>query len=365
MSDNKSCVLMVVYNQIQHDARVIRAAEVVSDFGSVVVVSCNSDLNYTNDKFQSVVFSSTLKGPLLLIRFWLFFICYAIKNKKSIKLLYVHDYNMPFIGLLLSRILSKKWVYDAHELLLQRKSHKYSHRELFFIILERIAIRKADLVISANDERKRIITNIYKLKASISVSNISPYSRSSIEAHHENTIVYQGVMAEERQISKYIDMMVSLPEYVKMKLIGGGPDIEMYRQQVRKLGLENRVILTGRIPYSKLIEESRVCKIGIVSYLMDDLNNYYCSPNKLYEYIQSGVPVVVSPQPFLVSVIKKYKIGEVWDINIEDKEIFKKRILKILDNFSCYQENMPQFNKDYNFDNEMAKLRNVISSLIC
>lgn len=365
MYENNPYVLMVVYNQIQHDARVIRAAEAISDLGSkVVVVSCNSDLRYDNDKFQSVVFSSPLKGPLLLIRFWLFSICYAIKNKKSIKLLYMHDYNMPFIGLLLSKILSKKWVYDAHELLLQRKGYKYSMRELFFIILERIAIRKADLVISANEERKRIITYIYKLKSSISVSNIAPCSHNSIGINHENTIVYQGRMSEERQISKYINMMVLLPEYVKMKLIGNGPDIDMYKEQVKKLGLENRVTLTGRIPYSKLIEESRVCKIGIVSYLMDDLNNYYCSPNKLYEYVQSGVPVIVSPQPFLVSVVKTYKIGEVWDIDKEGKDSFKEKVIKILENFSTYQENMPQFNKHFNYDSEMLKLKEAITPLV-
>lgn len=365
MYENNPYVLMVVYNQIQHDARVIRAAEAISDLGSkVVVVSCNSDLRYDNDKFQSVVFSSTLKGPLLLIRFWLFSICYAIKNKKSIKLLYMHDYYVPFIGLLLSKILSKKWVYDAHELLLQRKGHKYSMRELFFIILERIAIRKANLVISANEERKRIITYIYKLKSSISVSNIAPCSHNSIGINHENTIVYQGIMSEERQISKYINMMVLLPEYVKMKLIGNGPDIDMYKQQVKNLGLENRVILTGRIPYSKLIEESKVCKIGIVSYLMDDLNNYYCSPNKLYEYVQSGIPVIVSPQPFLVSVVKTYKIGEVWDINKEGENSFKEKAIKILKNFNTYQENMPQFNKHFNYDSEMLKLKEAITPLV-
>ena len=70
MRDNKhedSFILMVVYNAIQYDARVIRAAEAIKNIGeNVCVISCNSDESYLNKNFKSISFNSKLKGALLL-----------------------------------------------------------------------------------------------------------------------------------------------------------------------------------------------------------------------------------------------------------------------------------------------------------
>ncbi len=88
---------MIVYNAIQYDARVMRAAETINSMNeNVVVISCNSDLSYKNKYFNSIVFNSKLKGPLLLIGFWLFIFNYCIFHKKEIKLIYVHDYYLVF-----------------------------------------------------------------------------------------------------------------------------------------------------------------------------------------------------------------------------------------------------------------------------
>lgn len=359
---------MTVYNQIQHDARVIRAAECISKTGeNICVLSCNSDPNYSNPLFTSVSLSSSLKGPLLLIRFWLFVFCFCVKNKFNIKLLYMHDYFMPYIGKILSFFLRKKWIYDAHELLLQNKKKRMSFRALFFLYLERCSIRNASLVIAANDERARIIKYVYKLKNVISVGNIAPYYADCIldeEANEESYIVYQGVLSEERQISVYIKILCYLPDYVKLKLIGGGPDIQYYKTLVSDLHLENRVKFTGRIPYVSLIKESKSCKIGIVSYLMDDLNNYYCSPNKLFEYIQYGIPVIVSPQPFLKTVVSKFSIGEVWDIRQDSRDLLVEKVMKILNNRSAYQSGMKSFNDIYTCEKEMMKMEIAICNII-
>lgn len=360
---------MVVYNQIQHDARVIRAAECISKTGeNICVLSCNSDPNYSNPLFTSVSLSSSLKGPLLLIRFWLFVFCFCVKNKLNIKLLYMHDYFMPYIGKILSFFLHKKWIYDAHELLLQNKKNRMGLRALFFLYNERFSIRNASLVIAANDERARIIKYVYKLRNVISVCNIAPYNNDYTldeETKREDYIVYQGVLSEERQISTYIKMLCHLPDYVKLKLIGGGPDSQYYNTLVNDLHLENRVKFTGRIPYARLIEESRGCKIGIVSYLMDDLNNYYCSPNKLFEYIQYGIPVIVSPQPFLKAVVSKFSIGEVWDIRKDSMASFVEKVMKILNNRSAYQSGMNSFNAIYTCENEMKKMEKAVCDVLC
>ena len=104
-------------------------------------------------------------------------------------------------------------------------------------------------------------------------------------------------------------------------------------------------------------------KIGIVSYSFNGLNNYYCSPNKLYEYAQLNIPMILSPQPFLVKVSKKYHIGEVIykDMTTEDKVSL---ITNMFSNISSYTENLGKFNSDYSFENETLKLKRGISFLL-
>lgn len=359
-------VLMAVYCTIQTDARVIRSAEAINDMGEdVVVISYNSDLNYTNKKFNSIFFTGR-KNKLSLIIFWYNVFIYTIKNRKNIKLLYFHDYYLCGIGKILSRIIGVKWVYDAHELLIERKNTKRTIRQKLFSYLEKNKIRKADLVISANSEREKIVRNIYQLKNSIYVLNIAAFNiQDEIAANvkKENIIVYQGYIAKERGIEEYINLLLFLPNNIRLKIIGGGPDIEFFKDLVVKRNLSKRVEFTGKIPYSQLIHENKHCKIGIVSYSLIGLNNFYCSPNKLYDYARLAMPMIFSSQPFLKKISKEYGIGEVFykDMSYELKA---KAVMNIFNNMALYQRNMNCFLSDYSHEREMNKLKQSIRNLL-
>jgi len=368
MKNNDKCntkyILMVVYNAIQYDARVIRAAEAIHDMGEkVVVISCNSDVSFKNKHFKSISFNSNLRGIILLLSFWYFVVKYCIKNKKYIKLLYVHDYYLVYIGNFLKKILNIKWIYDAHELLVERKKTKKNWRESFFAFLEKTNISSADLVISANEERERIIKSVYKLQNTIYVLNITPIKDYNNVTIKEDIMVYQGYLSKDRNLEDFILLLSYLPEKIKLKIIGGGPDYEYFKSLVVKHNLTKRVFFTGKIPYSQLLNENKNCKIGIVTYSLVGLNNYYCSPNKIYEYAQLKIPMIFSPQPFLVKLAQKYKIGKVIS---DDMRIDKKVQLVncLFENLTFYQNNMEKFISDFSFENEMKKLKSSVSVLL-
>ena len=357
-------IIMAVYNSIQNDARVIRAAEALNKDGhKITVLSCNSDVNYSNPAFKSVVYSYPKKGFRLLLHFWLFVWKWLKTYKKDYDIIYMHDYFMPIIGVFSSKRVKKKWIYDAHELLIQRCKYKKSKRERFFFMLEKFSAPKADLVIAANDERLRIIKKIYKLSNVVSVGNISNLNIEKINNNPEDIIVYQGILNEERRPDLYIKVLKFLPENIKLKLIGGG-NIDYYRNLATELELSSRVIFTGKIPYKDLIEESQKCKVGIVSYLMNDLNNLYCSPNKLFEYIQFGLPIIASPQPFLKQIIKDYHVGEIWDCRKDTLEDLAEKILRIINNSDLYREKMAEFNHAYTSEKEMKKLTEAVAAIM-
>ncbi len=360
-------VLMVVFNAIQYDARVIRTAEVIDKTGiKVIVISNNSDPSYKNNHFTSISHKTNKKGWRALLSFWFFVFFFTIRNKNAIRLLYLHDYFMCSLGVLLSTITGSKWVYDAHELLIERKDTELSFRRLFFLSLEKINIKQADLVIAANNERERIMRFVYRLKNTANVLNISTniiHNQSENITTKENYIVYQGYLSKDREIEDYILLLINLPNNIKLKIIGGGPDLDYFKHLVVKLNLEDRVFFTGKIPYSQLIEENMNCKVGIVSYSLNGLNNYYCSPNKLYEYAQLKIPMIFSSQPFLINIANKYRIGEVISRKMSEKEKAN-LIIKLFDNLNFYQENISSFLSDYTHDHEMHKLKESIRNLM-
>ena len=334
---------MAVYGPIQTDARVIRSAKSLHELGyEIEVLSWNSADGYKSPYFKSLSFSIK-KSPTSLFQFWHKVFCYVKKRKKEIDLVYCHDYFMPFLGKIIKRFLNIEWVYDAHELIINRKGSKMSLREKFFCYLEKSSIHSAALVIAANYERMRIIEHVYKLKNCTYVQNIAdviiPEEFNKVEK--QNIIVYQGVLTPGRNVKFYVEMQQYLPDDYKLMLIGDGPARKELEEEAKTLNIDNRVIFTGRVTQKELYEKSLPSRIGIITYPLKGLNNYYCAPNKIFEYATLRIPMIATPQPFLKAMFKKYGLGEI--VEWGDKDGYINAVRKICENYDDYTKNMELF----------------------
>ncbi len=357
-------ILMMVNTPIQYDARVQRAANALKEFG-VTVLSMNSDKAYSNSDFESKVFVNTFfKGFILNVLFEIYLLFYCLKNRRKYALFYVHDFPIVFTGWIAALLCGKKWVYDAHELLLQRKTSKIPFKRRIFIFLERIAMGHADLVVAANYERERIVRNVYHLVNTIHINNVANIQiESGNSKKRKEYIVYQGCVSKERDLRPFIGALAKMDKSVTMRIVGGGDGLNYFKQYTHERNLEAKVVFTGRLPYDKLLNESLEGKIGILVYPMEGLNNLYCSPNKIYEYAQAGLPMLVSPQPFLKYMINKYHIGEILEYPFNEDDIaFKAN--KILSNYESYSFGLKSFCESYSFDNECDRLNCAIRRIV-
>ena len=53
------------------------------------------------------------------------------------------------------------------------------------------------------------------------------------------------------------------------------------------------------VPQSELLQHSASADVGIIPYPHVDLNSYYCTPNKLFEFIQARLPILANDSPEL------------------------------------------------------------------
>ena len=94
-------------------------------------------------------------------------------------------------------------------------------------------------------------------------------------------------------------------------IIGTGDVSEKLKKLVTDLDLSGKVIFTGQIPFKYLHSWSLMADIGLSIEKDVSLNYHYCLPNKFLDYIQAGVPVIISPMPEMQTIVEKYNIGEI------------------------------------------------------
>jgi glycosyltransferase involved in cell wall biosynthesis len=120
--------------------------------------------------------------------------------------------------------------------------------------------------------------------------------------------VYQGILKEGRNLRRVVESMNSVKDGL-LEIIGyGGLENEL-KALVDKLNLNEKIKFAGKISWDKLIEETSMARAGLVIFEPDGLNYTYASPNKFFEYVSAGTPVIASDIPSFRDLIKQFEVG--------------------------------------------------------
>ncbi|NLF41811.1 MAG: glycosyltransferase family 4 protein, partial [Bacteroidales bacterium] len=92
-------------------------------------------------------------------------------------------------------------------------------------------------------------------------------------------------------------------------IAGDGDVVASLKQHVEKQKMEDRVLFFPRMPYQKLLQYTRHASIGATLDKDTNINYRYSLPNKIFDYIHCGVPVLASDLPEIRKIIEQYKVG--------------------------------------------------------
>lgn len=129
-------------------------------------------------------------------------------------------------------------------------------------------------------------------------------------------IVYEGVFAPGRWLDRLIQSVRFLEEDILLILIGKKtPWWERnLAPLLEDLQIQQRVRFMPWVPSEQLTEYISGSDAGVIIYDDSVRNNYYCAPGKLSDYIISGVPVIAPNFPSIGPIIRKYGIGETFEV---------------------------------------------------
>ncbi len=374
----KKKLVMVVYNPIEVDGRVKRTAQTLSNLFDITVVCVKGESVYQNDSYKIIRLKrrDRLGRTLRLLIFWLRIVCITMVKRPAV--LYVHDFFLPFPGWIGAKLSGAKLVYDAHELIIPDKNGNLNSSEKLFYQLEKRTVNKCDLIIAANPERAIMMKEHYHLKKDpISVRNIPPPAKKKFSDEHifkkypllkkrvnDIRIVYMGDINIERGLSVLIDAIYLLPVQYQLLFVGKGPDIDKIKNIASK-DISGRIIVIGGVAHEEVHDVIRQADIGYLTYSMTGLNNIYCSPNKIFEYPQAGLPIISTCQPTTQQIFSKFRIGELVGCNHENvtAKTIADAITKIADNYNEYILMIEPFLEHYTWESQALILKESIGAI--
>jgi len=363
-------ILMLAFSEVRHDGRVLRAAEALSDKYNVVLVGVG-DCPFRPDVPIRYLEVRVPRGPRLLrhVLFFLKSILIGLWIRPDV--VHAHDYFVVLHGWVIAKLTRAACVYDAHEFLPGIKE-KSRLRHWLFTFLERVFIKRYDLVIATSEDRARAIKDHYGLRELPAVvrnfagteeeilessqdKQATNYELQGALQHRLPLVVYQGYMdIRSRCLDNLLKAFTELRDTCVLIMAGDGPDFDYLQKLSDKLGLKERVFFTGRLPKAQLMSVMRAASIGVVIYSNKEVNNLLCTPNKIYEYARAGLAVVTSNQPPLVQMLGVHPIGEIFDP--DEPATIRQAILTVLSDLNRYKSRLSDFLAQHNWSNEKARL---------
>ena len=123
----------------------------------------------------------------------------------------------------------------------------------------------------------------------------------------QKIVIYVGAFLEGRCIEDFIKIFSKLYEKnLCLVLIGYGDLLEKVKLAQKKY---NNIFYHKAVSLDKLVNIISSADLGIAYVVNGSINDDYCLPNKFFEYIYSGIPVISSKSPDMEYYIEKFNIG--------------------------------------------------------
>lgn len=319
----------------------------------------------------------TIRMKLLFNKKFLFYAEYNIRLffkllflKKDVLL--ANDLDTLLPNYLISKMFSKKLVYDSHELFTE-VSELISRPKIrnVWLGIENYIFPKLKNVYTVNDEIAKFYSHKYKIPVKV-IQNIAPKLRNHnidvalakrIKGEKKMLILQGSGINMDRGAEEAVAMMQYLENTV-LYIIGGGDVFGQLKDLVGKLNLNDKVFILDKIPYEDLMEYTKIADLGLSLDKGSNLNYEYSLPNKVFDYIQSNIPLLVSNRKIIADLVRKNNIGYITKTH-NPKELAEtvKKILSNEKQINIWKKNLLKIAEIYTWEMESKKLKQIFTNL--
>jgi glycosyltransferase involved in cell wall biosynthesis len=240
----------------------------------------------------------------------------------------VHVHDLPILkhGATIAAERGVPLVFDSHEIyheqegltprdrrILKKVEQRYIPQcELFFTVNEAIA----DYFEELHGKRPGVLLNC----ADTPAPGFDTDSRATLRkradlAPDSQVVLYQGWISAERNLATLVRAAEAFPPDTYLVMIGYGAYEPELKAIVENEPWADRVRFLGRVEPAEMLPLTAGADLGVIPYQPIDLNHRLCSPNKFFEYVQAGVPVLSHQLPFFEGMAARYGVVATGDLS--------------------------------------------------
>ena len=340
-------ILIILKCPLTNQGRMINFLNSLSKIHNVTLFSLDDGNKIKSEKITHYTYhikNGILNKLLKHSFFWLEFfeLTKIIKNQleeKDFDFIICHDLPVLYPSLKLKKHFQSKLMYDSLEIYNETINQFFpatkgvkkviSNFLIKFMrwngeIAENFLIKKCDITTTVNTSLAKFFEEKYNVSNVKVIMNCPKkfHPNKEIEFNFrefygfrpDDTIfLYQGFLNEGRGLEILIKSFNKLiKEYptTRLIIIGSGPLSAKLKNLVEYYSLNKNIKFHRQVDYNKLLNYTVQADFGINLLESFNLSKKLASPNKLFEYIQAGIPVLCSFSPENNKLMNKFHIGE-------------------------------------------------------
>ena len=368
-------ILHVVRNEVAGDSRVLRALSAVSDAFPEYETKCAGYSNTRLSEFEiggakiSVLDVGAWSFlPKIIARFMKYlnwhYQCVARFGKQPVAVVHCHELVPLMISVHLKLKTGCKIIYDAHELETECRTNTFDKvMKPLYKIVEWLGIKCVSCMITVSNSIRdwyqkrnpktdiRVVLNCPGVILRSDTTNIINESKPV-------SFIYCGALVPGRGIDIYLDVFKKNKDK-ELYFLGDGPLLGEIIDIARK---HKNITYLGSVKPDAVVDALQIADVSLCLIEDTTLTSKFCMPNKLFESIVAGLPIIVSDLPDLRQFVNKHRVGFV--INHSQDEL--ERVVRGIDTklINSYKTQVQSVSPQFTWSQEKEKLIKIYETVL-
>ena len=242
---------------------------------------------------------------------------WLIKNRKAYDMIHAFDFDTGFVASRYAKMFNKKFVYHILDYYVASHGLRKTVLEKPICKLENSIINGADATIICTEKRKEQIAG--SVPKRLIVIHNTPSAAQLKEYDHKTKqtgrikIVYVGIL-EPSRLLREIAAAVAGNNDLEFHVAGFGTLEAFFTEQSQ---IYDNIYYYGRLTYDHTLSLENECDMMLAIYDPAIDNHRFAAPNKFYESLMLGKPVIMARGTGMSEVVAENGIGELIEFSKE------------------------------------------------
>lgn len=279
------------------------------------------------------------------------------------------DYKiLPFLAER-ARRLDSKLVYEAREYYQGQYANNFIWKMIFPRIIRNIEgkyIKDCDAIFTVSNGIANLLQENYELSSKPKV--VLGFPETNIQSHVTLNLpidlVFHGNIDKRRDLQYFISVMYPIFDYIKLDIRGKGSKkiINKILRAAKRRSISANLKILEPVKYEDLLSNTSKYHFGLIPWRNNISQVRFAMPNKFFEYLNAGIPVICSDNSEISETVQRFQLGLVFDH--KNPLLLKDRISKLTETeYQSFKSSVSDYVNNFGFDKQKELIQKVFVEL--